>query len=140
MDTETETESYNAWQLAHMAEVASPDASDSKGAEWLESVARDALDLIENRRDSTTGIDAEDFHDDIHEYADNAVPIYIHERWQVFVDLAAYTEDTSEFGEYEDLTQAAGVALYMIAERLIRAIVEARSDKDDDDKDDDETE
>lgn len=134
----TDTETYNVFQLARMAEVQSPDSATSPGAEWLASVERDARDLIENHKDSTTGIDVDDYHDEITEYADNAVPVYTHNRWEVFVDLCAYTEDVTEFGEPEDMTAAAGVALYMIAERLIRAIVEAEAESSDDDNDHDD--
>jgi hypothetical protein len=42
----------------------------------------------------------------------------------VFVDLAAWQEDIEEFGPITDMEQGAGVALYMIAERLLTAIVE----------------
>lgn len=120
---ETETPTYNAYELANMADVAGPDGPSSPGAEWLENVASVANDiLVDHDR-------ADDYPDDITEAADQTVPTYTHERWQVFVDLAAYNEDVTELGPVDDLTTAAGVALYMIAERLIRAIIEDQADQ-----------
>ncbi len=58
--------------------------------------------------------------------ADGAVPVYTGERWAVFADLAAYNEDPGDIGGWPaDLTDAAGVALYVIAERLALALVES---------------
>jgi hypothetical protein len=68
------------------------------------------------------------------------VPIYTHERWQVFVDLQAYQEDVSEYGDADDLTNAAGVALYMIAERLVHALATELSDALDADADEEDGE
>lgn len=105
-----------------MAGVASPDSPDSPGAEWLMLVERAAGDI---ERDE----------DGISETADAIVPVYTHQRWLVFVDLAAYQEDPSGLGaDTSDMTAAAGVALYMIAERLLTALLEDR-DEDEDDED-----
>ena len=99
----------NAYQLARVAGVASPDSPESPGAKWLELVA----------------VSAEEVEDEeyLSEVADQLVPIYTHERWQVFVDLAAYQEDATELGD-GDMTQLAGNALYMVAERLLRELFE----------------
>lgn len=105
-----DTTSYTVWQLAGLADVHSPDSLTSPGAAWLEQVAR-SLD------------DSDDWTEDTaHELADDVVPIYTHERFQVFVDICAYQEDVTEFGPIGDMEQAAGVALYMIAVRLIDAL------------------
>jgi hypothetical protein len=110
----------NPYELAGLAECASPDRPDSPGAEWLTRVANDADDLIEQ----TDPADLDALHDDTHERADQLVPIYTHHRWEVFTDLAAYQEDVTEYGaDASDLTATAGVALYMIAERLITALI-----------------
>jgi|SRR6516225_10905127 hypothetical protein len=115
MTTQTE---HSAYELARLAEVASPDSPTSPGAEWLNSVARWAED-VEND-------------DDITEAADSVVPVYTHERWRVFVDLAAYNEDPTDLGaDASDMTQAAGVALFLIAERLIQALLQEREEEDD---------
>jgi hypothetical protein len=123
----------NAYVLAHIAEApATPDSLESPGAEWLTSVYHDALELIEDcAADCDVDFDGfRDVEDRIHERADQAVPIYTHHRWQVFVDLAAYQEDVDDFGPIEDLTDAAGVALYMIARRLIEQVVEEHREED----------
>lgn len=118
---------YNVYQLANMAECAGPDTNTSPGAIWLAMVAYDALELVEgwDRKAQTL----EELEDDIPERVDQLVPIYTYEKWQVFVDLAAWTEDISDLGEPEDMDQGASYALYIIAERLIRAIVEDQADR-----------
>lgn len=101
----------NAYQLANLAGVACPDSVESPGAQFLRGVESAAEDVADP--------------DDVGEVADGCVPVYTHERWQVFVDLAAFNEDPSELGgDSADLTQAAGVALYMIAERLLAVLLE----------------
>lgn len=115
-----DTETHNAYQLARLAECTDPDSLESDGSRWLLRVASDIPDLMES----------DDPEDTVHEYADGAVPHMTHERWKIFVDLGAYSEDLSELDfEYDadnsqaDLTGAAGVALYMIADRLLRALI-----------------
>lgn len=101
----------NAYELARIADVASPDSLTSPGAQWLCAVAGSASDIAD--ADSLT------------ECADALVPVYTHERWQVFVDLCAYRDDLSDAGltTCDDMTSTAGVALYVIAERLLSALV-----------------
>lgn len=122
----------NAYQLAHMADVQSPDSLESPGAEWLVQVASYADELESGDQD------------DITQAADSVVPIYTHNRWQVFVDLCAYTEDITDLSASPDMTDQAGVALYMIAERLLTALVdalvEAKAEDGDDDPELDDTE
>lgn len=121
METTTERTAY---ELACMAEVASPDGPDSPGAKWLRYVEQIAMEAIEY---------GADLGEDVHEYADSAVPVYTYERWQVFVDLAAYEEDDEGLcGPDDDMTQRAGVALYVIAARLIAALGEDVTDDDED--------
>ena len=112
MTTETER---TVWTLAGMAEVSSPDSLTSPGAEWLQRVALTVDDVR----------DYDDIDDGIHEQADGLVPVYTHHRWQVFVDLAAYTEDVDELaGAFDHSMEGrAGIALYLIAERLLTALV-----------------
>jgi hypothetical protein len=115
----------NPYELASLAECASPDSLTSPGASFLERVA-DAADSIREE-----GGDE----DNVSEAADSAVPVYTHERWQVFVDLAAYNEDVTELGATgDDLTGCAGVALYMIAERLLHALLAEDVDEDADEE------
>lgn len=113
----------NAYHLASMAGCASPDSLESAGAVFLGHVA----DGVEERADEWD-------EDAVHEIADGAVPIYTYHVWSTFVDLAAYNEDPTELGaDASDLEQAAKVALYMIAERLVYALREADATDEDDD-------
>lgn len=110
---------YTVWQLAAMAECADPDSETSPGADWLRMVAGDADDLDQDNRD------------EIGERADSRVPVYAAERWGIFCDLAAWREDPSDLCDGSDMTRAAGVCLYLIAERLLSAILDDREDEDD---------
>lgn len=131
-----------SWHLARLAECSDPDRHDgygfappfdapdgyepSPGARFLRGVEDDTLEALTDGRWDDDG-------DAAHEIADSAVPVYTHERWATFVDLGAYNEDARELGaDADDMTAAAGVCLYIIAERLARAIAE-------DAKNDDET-
>jgi len=140
----------STWHLANLAGCGSPDRPDgigcappadlstvrpSPGAKFLRSVADD-LDwrikyyFVDDPREHDPRehepwelVDL--LADEIAEVADGAVPVYTGERWAVFADLAAWQEDTTEYGATgDDLTAAAGIALYVIAERLARALVE----------------
>lgn len=148
-----------SWQLARLAECADPDEHDgrgfsedqqveprdgSPGAQFLrrcENAAYDVLGDAETINDNPGDTFAEraEYTGRLSEEADSTVPIYTHERWTTFADLAAYDEDTDELaGPDTDMTSRAGIALYMIAERLIRAIIaeETEQDEDEDENDD----
>lgn len=58
----------------------------------------------------------------VHEIADRAVCDTGDDVWAVFTDLAAHTEDVSEFGPVSDMDTGARIALFMIARRLSTAI------------------
>lgn len=133
---------FSVYHLATLADCYSPDGDDSPGAGFLAGIARDLAERV------TYGADTADEYranlaeitdgDGAHEIADGAVPIYTHQRWATFTDLGAYNEDVTELGDGDasDLTGLAGVALYIIAERLVRALAEELSaalDADDDD-------
>lgn len=117
----------NAYFLSGMADAAGPDSPESAGALFLIHV-RDAV--VEAVNAGRIGADsAEDISDVAHEIADSAPDVYTHTRWQEFVDLAAHQEEP-ELGEWpDDLTDAAGVALYQIAYRLVVALVEELGDE-----------
>lgn len=127
METATVTEDrLNPFVLARMADVATPDAPDSPGGDWLDTVYVSALEIIEDYEDDDERRDA------IAERAGSVVPVYTHLRWEVFVDLAAYNEDPTELGaDPSDMNQCAGVCLYLIAERLMAAVIEDAEDADD---------
>ena len=106
---------YTAYELARLADCMSPDSPTSAGAVFLLRLVDDLAEILE----------ADDRTDAVHEAADSAVPIYTHEVWSTFVDLGAYQEDPTELGaDASDMEQAAKVALYMIAERCLFALLE----------------
>ena len=134
------------WHLANLAGCGSPDRPDgigvsppadlstvapSPGAKFLRSVADDLAERIAYHFADLdldpAGCDlARELDEGLHEVADAAPSVYTGARWAEFADLAAWDEDAAELGaSADDLTGAAGVALYMIAERLARALVEA---------------
>lgn len=118
---------YNAYELASMAHAPSPDSRVSPGAEFLLSVQAAVDVALTDRKDEDRG-------DLAHEIADDAVPVYTHELWSTFVDLAAYNEDPSDLGyDASDMTRCAQVCLYLIADRLAVALF----DESDDDTDED---
>lgn len=100
------------------ADVASPDSFNSPGAEWLLNLYHSAMEAWENG-----GItpDADYPEDRISELADYAVPVYTHNRWQIFTDLCAYDFDSELIGEghQDGMTGMAGVVLYEIAQMAI---------------------
>ncbi len=114
------TETLNAYQLARLAECAEPDTDESPGAVWLLRVGRATEDVAEY----------DDRDEGLHETADALVPVYTSERWAIFTDLAAWNEDVTEYGTYTDMTEAAGVALYMIARRLLEALTATEEEED----------
>jgi len=114
---------HKTYHLASLADTASPDHPlvdnaqafpPSPGAIFLHRVEDATAEAIVNA-------EGEDVNDLVHEVADSCVPIYTHELWQTFVDLAAYNEDVGT--EYGDLTSLASLALYGVACRLVEALV-----------------
>jgi hypothetical protein len=135
-ETLADIKSWTVYRLANEADAGSSDFDpDGAGARFLASVRDDVLDRVEY---ATTETDADDLadaiealrEDAVHEIADAAPDVYTFTRWSEFVDLAAWQEDISEYGDPagDNLTRAAGVALYMIAERLAVAIFETISE------------
>ena len=132
------------WHLANLAGCGSPDRPDgigvsppadlstvapSPGALFLRSVADDLAERIAYvfADLDPAGCDlTRELEEELHEVADAAPSVYTGARWAEFADLAAWNEDAAELGaSADDLTGAAGVALYMIAERLALALVES---------------
>jgi hypothetical protein len=113
----------NAYELALLnSEIASPDALDSPGALFLLGI-QSAVDDYRRYADDP-GQQIDDIGDMAHEIADGAVPIYTHERWQVFVELAAYQVDVAEISaDSDDLTALAGNALYLVARDIAAALL-----------------
>ncbi len=134
---------FSTWHLADLAGCGSPDRPDgigcappadlstvqpSPGAQFLRRVADDLAGRIAYIFEDLdpAGCDLErELEGEVHEVADGAPPVYTGERGAVFADLSAYNEDPDDIGGWPaDLTDAAGIALYMIAERLAAALVE----------------
>ena len=127
----TDTDTPNAYQLANTADISSPDSLESPGAEWLDlvhQVAReliDDLDTTSQTENESSALDyLDDLQDQITERADQVVPIYTYNLWSVFVDLAAYQEDITDWSPQNEMENQARLALFLIAERLIVRIVE----------------
>lgn len=123
----------NAYHLADLAGCATPDNSESAGAQMLASI-RDAL--ADHLDSYGAGIEPDDLDDDgsLHEIADAGPNVYTFTKWQQFVDLAAWQEDPSELGsDGSDMDSAASVCLFIIAERLVAALVEEATTDDDED-------
>lgn len=139
----TETIALNAYELANLADCGTPDEPGpfgfvdadtvgtqpeaSPGARFLLGVWSAVAEAIDNYTDGSTD---DQRSEDAHEIADSAVPIYTHELWATFVDLAAYQEDVTEYvsstrTDGYDMQRLASVALYMIAERLALALLES---------------
>lgn len=110
---------YNAFELAQLADVASPDSKESKGADFLLSVQDRVNDALSYGM-AEQGYELSDVASEI---GDESVPVYTHEKWQTFVDLCAYTEDVTEFGPIQDLDNASNIALFLIAERLATVLL-----------------
>lgn len=123
------------YSLAGDADCASPDSETSPGARLLTHVRDAVTDLIEYDPDAwreavdTDDVQSLDYNGAVSEIADGAPSVYTNTRWTEFADLAAWQEDPTELGfEGSDMTQAAGICLYMIAERLAWALIEEAKD------------
>jgi len=121
-DTE-EIKSFTAYRLANEADCSCPESSESAGATFLMGVRDATIEMLEYKPD----VEPAELNYDgaISEIADGAPSCYNFTRWTEFVDLAAWQEDTDELaGDGGDMTDRAGVALYMIAERLAQTLAE----------------
>lgn len=142
-------QAMTAFRLANEVDCGCPDTDESAGADLLRSVRDSFVDAVEN--DPATWLTEDDWADAVHEIADGAPSIYTHRKWLEFVDLTAYNEDLDDLGGTSgDMERDAGVALYIIADRLVHRLHEMLMDDDelenaddddaDDDDDDDEDE
>jgi hypothetical protein len=117
-----EISEYNAQQLAGRADS----YSDNEQAELFYTSIRDAViervDYID--ADDWEREMVEDYSGQAHEIADNGPDAYTWIRWQEFVGTQAWQEDVEELsgGDNSDLTAIAGIALYIIATRLVAAL------------------
>lgn len=121
------------WSLAREANSYSPDDETSPGGEFLDSVRTAFVEAVEY----LTEPDADDIRNlDPFEYVDGSVPVYTSNLWRTFVDLGAYNEDVSEWGDFgDDLNKAASLALFVIGERLFLGLAEDVADSLDEEED-----
>jgi hypothetical protein len=107
----------NAYELAALADVAHPESSTSEGTIWLE----DIWETYDSSRDQYDDIDRM-----IWETADGSVPISDYNCWQVFTELCLWREDLSDYvttaSVQADVTSVARVALFLVADRIIRIL------------------
>ncbi len=115
---------FSAYQLSLKADVESPDALDSHGAQFLAHV-RDALvEWVEYSRGEDIETLSVKAQDEAFEWVDSTVPVYTHQLWQTFTDLAAYSDEA--LGEFDGgtLTEQVSYVLVRIAERLFVALAD----------------
>jgi hypothetical protein len=141
---------YNALTLSAMADCFSPEGPGSAGDAFLLRVRNAVSGAIREGRICLDGTerndDGEKRIDVVSTICDGTPSVYTPTRWAEFVDLRAYQEDARD-GEWPaDLTDAAAVALIVIAERLADALIDeareqyaAEHEGDDEDQDDEET-
>jgi hypothetical protein len=125
-------QAHTHYALANRADVSTPDSETSAGSSFLGRV-RDALvETVEYaaQDDESVADVVAKVRDDAHEIADGAVPIYTHDRMTTLVDLAAYDENLSEYAQDVDMVSLAGVALYLVAERLVNALLDEAEEED----------
>lgn len=117
-------EKLNAWELARIAEVQSPDSLESPGALFLLSVQDAVVEWLKSNEatESLACVIADDEVQVLESHGTGG-------KWRAFVDLLAFQEDTSDLGTPEDMNQGADWALYMIAERLAVALLETADDE-----------
>lgn len=118
----------NAFVLARAADVPSPDSRTSPGAAFLVDVASSLTDYLADDRG--------DLADDVTTVVGEVVEAWesrgTYRVWLAFADLAAWSEDLSDYGPVEDMTSGAHRALAIIGERLAYSLLEATGDEDED--------
>tara|TARA_R110002020_G_scaffold170189_1_gene359549 strand:+ start:147 stop:542 length:396 start_codon:yes stop_codon:yes gene_type:complete len=92
-----EKRKLSLWDLADMAGCSKPEGAETDGAKWLREVEFEAYDVVDSYR---TEKDKEYPPDYVHEKADDLVPIYTNQLWNVWTDLGGYNFD----GEYRDFS------------------------------------
>jgi hypothetical protein len=124
-----------SWRLARTADCSCPEGAERAGAAFLDSVFSDFLYTAQNDVAESGGDNAYDIRRslerfDWNETADGAIPIWTHQKWQTFVEIGAYDEDVSDLVNSRKVTgdDCANAALYIIADRLLRALSEELAD------------
>lgn len=112
------------WKLAEEAGLSRPDSDSSPGGEWLKQVWQRIENLLENWGYEEDVDWKAPLEDRIMEEADDAVPIYTHNLWEVWVDLQGYNHTemfTRVFGDYktDDINKIPQASLYDAAHTLL---------------------
>jgi hypothetical protein len=136
-DVLEEIKDYSVCVLADLAGCDRPDW-DSPGSRFLEWVRSEILERIKAANlGALTRLDFEYSSIDwAFEIAEQAPSDYTTERWLQFVDLGAYLEAPEEEWP-DDLTDAAALALTIIAQRLIDTLLREIGDALDQGEDED---
>lgn len=124
----------NRAQLAHLAECGEP-PHDSDGHKMLMHTRDGLVELIEYELVDDSYLETAcdsgdagelDYDGALHEIADGAPDIYTAAKWREFADLRGYDEDPSDLGfEGSDMGEGASICLFIIADRLVRALAES---------------
>lgn len=117
-------ENLTIGDLVTLGECSYPDNETSPGAEFLGYVKRDVLEALADES-WALHFDESDATEKATEIANEAPSHHNHTRWMEAGDLAAYQEEP-ELGAWPegDLLEAAGVALYQVANRIAYGIFE----------------
>lgn len=115
MNSTTEIKDMTAYELARLADCLDPQNSTSPGGLFLTNVRDMTVEMISD--DDIT-------ERRVWEISDSAPDIYNYARMQEFADLGAWCEDITEYTDASgDIIKDAGIALMLIAERLVRALL-----------------
>jgi hypothetical protein len=121
-DMTNKTDERTIYALARLADCHDPDTAESPGAQFLRSVETYTEERVHWEKDNDEETDVSDL---AHEIADATIPVYTGELWATFVDLQAWDEDISDYGDFEgDIEQVARWAVYGIGRRLAEALIE----------------
>jgi hypothetical protein len=115
MNSTTEIKDMTAYALARLADCLDPQNSTSPGAIFLTNVRDMTVEMI---------TDGDITERRVWEISDSAPDVYNYARMQEFADLGAWGEDITDYADASrDIIKDAGIALMIIAERLIRALL-----------------
>jgi hypothetical protein len=116
MDNTTTLTDMNAYALARLAGCSDPQSLTSPGGIFLTNVRDMTLQMLADNDITERRV---------WELSESAPDVYNHARMQEFTDLCAWQEDITDYTEPTgDFIKDAGVALMIIAERLVRALCE----------------
>ena len=122
-DATADIQALNSHQLAYLAGTSSPDSHNSPGANYLDRLRDTICDSYRYAAERNDTFDS----DDLHQIVDGCIPVYTHELWATFTDLAAYEQDVRDYGYEFDPDrpeQYPATALYMVGMALASDLME----------------